>query len=290
VEAEVRHFACTQCGKCCNRPPEVELSEAAPLADVFVFRLMFRLYWLPRSLADYRHLRERTSDAVFYQKKRLLSAFAAHRSSVRSRRNGKAVEHTKYLMISALALDTNPDACSALNGNRCSIYDRRPLSCRSVPLHYSRAEALARKDLAAFVETPGYECDTSDTAPIVLDAGRIADLELLDAREKALGLAQHDRPWSRAIVRRMKTGPSANALLPSLSEIEENAPFGATTTSMRVAWQIAAGAGLIGADEFRALLATQLSTIGRQLRTSGLSEPSRQTLGEMQSEYRQALG
>jgi len=291
MAADVRHFACTQCGKCCNRPPEVELSEAAPLADVFVFRLMFRLYWLPRRLADYRQLREDSGNAhaIFYQKKRLVSAFAAHQTPARVRRNGKSVEHTKYLMISALALDTHPGVCSALDGNRCGIYERRPLSCRSVPLHYSRAEALAGKDLAALVETPGYECDTSDLAPVVLDGDRIIDAELLDARAKALALVEHDKPWSHAIVRRMKAGSSANAMLPSLREIEENSPFGATTTSMRVGWQVAAEEGLICADEFRGLIATQLTAIGRQLATSSVPEASRQTLFEMQSEYRQAL-
>ena len=43
-----RRFACTQCGQCCNRPPEVELGEAAALADVFVLRLLMRIYSLPR--------------------------------------------------------------------------------------------------------------------------------------------------------------------------------------------------------------------------------------------------
>ena len=76
--ANYRRFACTQCGKCCNRSPEVELSEAAALADVFVFRLMFRLYFLPRRLGDY--LRTAGGPAataeVFYQRKRLLGAYA----------------------------------------------------------------------------------------------------------------------------------------------------------------------------------------------------------------------
>ena len=53
VDQATRRFACTQCGKCCNRAPEVELGEAAALADVFVWQLLFRLYSLPRSVADY---------------------------------------------------------------------------------------------------------------------------------------------------------------------------------------------------------------------------------------------
>ena len=42
-----RHFACTACGKCCTRGPEMELSEATRLADVFITRLMFKLHRLP---------------------------------------------------------------------------------------------------------------------------------------------------------------------------------------------------------------------------------------------------
>jgi Fe-S-cluster containining protein len=267
------------------------LSEAAALADVFVFRLMFRLYWLPRQVADYRNLRARavSSDAIFYQKKRLLSAFAAHTSSVRLRQNGSAVEHTRYLVISALPLDTSPGRCSALDEIRCAIYGRRPLSCRSVPLHYSRPDALAASDLDTFVATPDYRCDTSPSAPIVLDSGRIVDAGLLEARATALAIAERDRPWWDAIVRRMKSGRAADAPLPHLREIEENAAFGATTTSMCVAWRVAAEAGLIGANEFRTLIATQLTTIAGHLAIPSLSPDARQTLQEMEFEYRHAL-
>jgi Fe-S-cluster containining protein len=146
-----RRFACTQCGKCCNRSPEVELSEAAALADVFVFRLMFRLYRLPRALADFSNRTTATESAeLFYQRKRLLSAFAAHKCEKRMRREGKLREFTQYLTISALALDTRPGACSALTEGRCGIYERRPLACRTVPFHYSHAEASFERDFDSF--------------------------------------------------------------------------------------------------------------------------------------------
>ena len=114
---EVQRFACTACGKCCNRAPEVELSEAAALADDFVFRLMFRLYRAPRSAGDYAD----GSSEQFYQEKRLLNAFAARKSSLKVRCEGRAVEYTQYLAISALALDCSNGACSALDGGRCGI-------------------------------------------------------------------------------------------------------------------------------------------------------------------------
>ncbi len=276
---------------CCNRSPEVELSEAAALADVFVLRLMFRLYWLPRQLSDYVAPSEDAANAraVFYEKKRLLSAFAAHQSSVKVRRDRKAVEYTKYFMISALALDTRLGACSALNGERCGIYDRRPLSCRSVPFHYSRAEALAESGLKAFVETTGYGCDTSETAPIVLKNGQIVASDMKTARSEAIAMVERDRRWSEAIVRRMKAGTQGPGTLPRLQEVEAGAHFGATTTSMSLAWQIAADVGLIGSEECNRLIKLQLTVIDRDLAASRCSPDARETLAGMRAEYQNHL-
>ncbi len=287
METAVKRFACTQCGKCCNRSPEVELSEAAALADVFVFRLLFRLYWLPQQARDYVSLQqaEGNATAIFYEKKRLLNAFAARKYPARLRRGDKQVDYTKYLMISALALDTSPGACGALMGTRCSIHHRRPLSCRSVPFHYSRVEALAEADLDAFVATAGYRCDTSRTAPVVVDSGRIVASEFAAARSEALAAAQRNRSWDEAIVKRMRGSSS----LPSLREIEANAQFGAMTTSMRVAWQIAADARLMDSDECDSLVEAQLGPIDREVASPRCSQDTLQTLAQMQTEYRQHL-
>ncbi len=285
------HFACTQCGRCCNRSPEVELSEAAPLADTFVFRLMFRLHWLPQSLSDYLSLRrpEANASAIFYEKKRLLGAFAARKYPMRLWRSGKSVDYAKYLMISALALDTGTGECAALRDNRCGVYDRRPLGCRSVPLHYSRVGSRAATDLKAFVETAGYRCDTSDAAPVILDNGQIIAPEIKAARADVLAVAQRDRPWSQAIVRRMKDRSSGDGVLPSLEEVEANAQAGALTTSMRVGWRIAADAALIPAQDCDKLVEVQLHTIVRALARPACSQEARQTLIEMQAEYKQDL-
>ena len=291
VEPAVQRFACTQCGMCCNRSPELELSEAAGLADVFVLRLMFRVYWLPLQFSDYVALgrAQANASALFYEKKRLLSAFAAHKYSVKVRRDGKAVEYTKYLMISALALDTTPGACSALNGTHCGIHDRRPLSCRSVPFHYSRAEALAETGLKAFVETAGFRCDTSETAEVVLKGGRIVAPEYQAARSEAFTVAERDSRWNEAIVRRIKAASSATRSLPPLQEIEASAHFGAMTTSMNLAWQIAADIGLISLEECNRLIKLQLTLIEQELAATRCSLDARRSLGEMRAEYRDQL-
>lgn len=276
--SEIRRFACTQCGKCCNRSPEVELSEAAALANVFVFRLMFRMYSLPR-LPERREPTE-----LFYEKKRLLAAHAARKYPKKVMRGGKAVEVTNYLMISALALDTTPGACAALSDNRCSIHERRPLGCRTVPFHYARADGLALADFDAFVATAGYRCDTSEGAATFLQGGRIIDADTLRTREEALALAERDRPWKEAIVRRMKT--SRDGALPTLQDVEANAGFAAMTTSMRVGWDIAAEAGLLSREACRAVLEQQLAAIERELTRAAAHG---ETLREMRAEYQQAL-
>lgn len=287
MEPAVRRFACTQCGQCCNRSPEMQLSETMALADVFVFRLMFRLYWLPRQLGDYLApgRAEANASAIFHQRKRLLGAFAARKYPVKVRRGGKAVEYTKYLLLSALALDTRPGACSALDGRQCGIHHRRPLSCRSVPFHYSHAEALAESGLMAFVATDGYCCDTSEAAEVVLKDGRIVAPEIRAARSEAIAVAEGDRRWGEAIARRMNAAAGASPSLPSLEDVEANAHFGATTTSMRAAWQIAADAGLLAAEQCETLARLQLSAIDQALAAGGCPRDVSETLVGMRAEY-----
>ncbi|HZC38311.1 MAG TPA: YkgJ family cysteine cluster protein [Sphingomicrobium sp.] len=284
----VRRFACTACGKCCNRSPEVELSEAAALADVFVFRLMFRLYSLPRTFESSRSPYENAE--TFYQKKRLLAAHAARKYPQKIMQDGHRVERTQYLMISALALDTRSGACAALSDGRCGIYDRRPLGCRTVPFHYSRADALAERDLDAFVATPGYACDAGEGAPVVVESGRIVDRLTLQTREEALALARRDLPWKQAIVRRMKASLSAESPLPSLDEVKANAAFGAMTTSMRVGWEIAAEAGLISTNECKALIAAQAILIEREFVAGKCPKDAHETLADMRGEYASHIG
>jgi Fe-S-cluster containining protein len=60
----------------------------------------------------------------------------------------QVLEATNYLMISALAMDTSPGACAALKAGRCSVHDRRPLGCRTVPFHYSLERELDRGESA----------------------------------------------------------------------------------------------------------------------------------------------
>lgn len=261
ASGNVRRFACTMCGKRCNRAPEIELSEAASLADIFVFRLMFRLYMLPRA---YARGAEETAEA-FYEKKRLMALHAARSAPTKIMRAGKRADAVQYVMISALALDTRGGACPALSSKLCSIHERRPATCRTVPFHYSRTEALADRHFDAFVATPGYACDVGPSADVVLESGRIVDAKAREAREKAVEIARQDRPWKEAIVRRLPRVSAPDSDLPSLRDIEANAAAGALTASMRIGWAIAVEAGLMERAGYERAAANQLACIDREL-------------------------
>lgn len=259
------------------------LTEAASLSDQFVLRLMFRLYRLPITNGGPGTA---TAETLLAQHC-LLDSFASWKKSIRLRTGGKPIEHTQYLVLSAMPLDIPLGTCSALVDRRCSIYDRRPLSCRTVPLHYSRADPLTASALSQFVSTPGYRCETGADAPVLLRDGGIVREEFVTARAGAVSAAGADRDWGRAIVKQIKT--SSNITLPSLRDIEANYARGALTTSMRMAWMIAVDAGLMAVPQFRQLIANQLGVIARELILARATPDDLVTLTEMQYEYRHYL-
>ena len=86
----------------------------------------------------------------------------------------------------------------------------------------------------------------------------------------------------------MKSGRGDPAL-PALQQIEADAMFGVTTTSMRVAWQIAAEMRLLDAQTCMGLIEAQANLIDRELAAASATPDARETLIQMRGEYRQLL-
>ncbi|MHB1204095.1 MAG: YkgJ family cysteine cluster protein [Rhodospirillaceae bacterium] len=230
MNANVRRFSCTACGKCCTRGPEMELGEATALADRFIVRLLFKLHSVPPGKAS-------------GEADRYLAHFSAHED--------REDKRTLHLTISALPFHHETDRCPALEDNRCGIYARRPLACRTVPFHYSRSPAALAGYLDRFVGTPGYLCDTSSTAPVVLRNGKVTDPAVEMARAEALALAQTEKEWKAAIVAAVKSPAADGEEFPRYRDIVRNSDAGgATTVSMHAAWRIAVKAGLLTQTQF----------------------------------------
>lgn len=257
----------------------MELSEAAGLADHFVFRLLFRPYDLP----EVPQAESPAERAAFFGRKRLIRAFAAKSWPLRSSQRGEG--KTRYLVLSALALDGRTGSCPALVDNRCSIWSERPLTCRSVPLHYSIPDPAMIWRFDAFVATPGFACDTSADAPLLIADGALVDPAMTSARREAVGLATGETRWKQAIVAQMRPGQPYAESLPTREQIDQHAAAHALTVPMAVAWHIAAHAGLLKAEAVAGLLDRQLRCLDRELATECWDPAERRTLIEMRADY-----
>lgn len=266
-----RRFACVACGQCCDRGPEMELSEATLLADTFITSLLFKAHTLPLRECHDRVARwhekqgsRLPTDVALAEKRRLLGYFASRRRS--ERQNGREV----YLTISAIVNDYGHGQCPALDNNICGIYGRRPLTCRTVPLHYSRPLSVLGTYLDQFVATPGYQCDTLN-GPVVLDGQKIVSQELRSCRQQALDIAKADRRWKHHLLALMDDPKAADrAGLPTYDEILFNTSNGhATLVPMLMAWHVAEQHGLISSSDLRSLCAKQAGLIKAKFSSLG---------------------
>ena len=289
---EMRRFGCTSCGNCCNRGPEMELSEATALADRFITSVVFKAHSLPESdrcgwAAEWwrNHDTRIPIRPALEEQRRHLNHFASRRRVERRR------ERQVFLTISAIVNDDGRGRCPALAGNLCSIYDARPLTCRTVPMHYSRPRSVLQSYLDQFTATPDYRCDTSSTAPIILDGNRIVDAAVERHREEAISLARKERAWKDQLLLLMDDDRKAEAAgLPTYDAVLANTDQGyATLLPMIVAWRVAKDRGLLPREAFHDLCRKQMALIQAERGRDDPGESLRKELASLFSIYEAEL-
>jgi Fe-S-cluster containining protein len=222
-QPETLRFACTACGKCCSEPPEMTLLEAAKLGDVFVPALVYRLTSLPRddneaamsslvvhkdfSDMDSREFvsRLRTSPAVLGAGALVVDSGWDHHIAMTARAWTYADPSNKW--------------CPALGEDRkqCTIHERRPHTCRTVPVRYDVPEGLLVRAFRAVVDkgraatVDRFECDVSDAAPVLLRDGVVVDKEYAKAREVGTAAAIGEKELAAHILQ--------SPLMPPLREL-----------------------------------------------------------------------
>lgn len=288
----LKRFACTSCGRCCDRGPEMALSEAAELAGTFVTSMLFRVYSLPlaknaKGVVRWSEAQASTlpASAALEEARRWLGHF-----SVRDKTD-KARGRSLHLTISALTIDREKGRCPALSDNLCGVYAARPLTCRTVPMHYSRPPSVLGNYIDKFAAKPGYACDTSPNAPVVLDGQAIADASVQHAREEALKLAASERAWKTAIMSLMDDPVAALAAgLPTYDAVLRHSDAGsATSVSMLIAWRVAKNAGLMPSGEFEEICRKQATLLTVELsRGAGLDVTA--NMVAMLSDYEAEIG
>lgn len=244
----------------------MELGEATALADKFVTRVIFKLHSLP--------LYEHGKRARLWWKgqggglsvRKALDEARQHLAHFSVRDDvDKARGRSLHLTISALTMDREKGRCPALANNCCSVYQSRPLTCRTVPLHYSRPPSTLPTYLDHFVSTPGYHCRISAEAAVVLKGGMVDHPSLQQARQDAVAMAEADRDWKKEVVALMSNPDQARAVgLPSYETVLRNSDAGgASLVSMIAAWRVAKRVGMLSSGQFDEVCRSQ----SRLLRT-----------------------
>jgi len=284
MQSGARRFACTSCGRCCNRGPEMELSEATALAGTFVTSLLFRVHSLPASDRSgwAKQWWDKSGSRIpirpaLEEARRHLGHFASRK------RADKLRDRQLFLDISAIVDDDGEGRCPALIGNLCGIYETRPITCRTVPMHYSRAPSTLQNGLDQFTSTSGYECDTGPAAPIILDGNRVVDDAIGTSRDQAIATAKADRTWKDRIVAFIDDGDRAARVgLPSFEAILAHSDSGyATMLPMIVAWRVAAIEGIISPEQFEEVCRQQAALIKGRIARNVRGTVSGELLGAL---------
>lgn len=162
--AEIR-FGCTGCGKCCNTPPMMTLREMLRLYEEFPFRLAI----------------VGTGGDINGVGSAMVRRQMAHMRDTLGSLKVDTPDGGSFVMrLVPMPIGTpSSRQCEKLNTDgTCSIYDRRPVMCRTVPFDYMLPEVdqefafgRSKKEM----ESGKFECDTGPEAPVVWRDGAFLD-------------------------------------------------------------------------------------------------------------------
>jgi Fe-S-cluster containining protein len=194
------------------------VTEAIALGDVFVPSLLYKLARAPRpdNEVGWRDVFVEPEFAEM-DKKEYVGAIIAYvsRTGVHI---GTQPGWDLYLTITSRPwIYPRVERCPALaaDGKLCTIHTRRPGTCRTVPVGYDVPDALVVPAFRGLVErgksARGWECDTSNAAPVLLRNGQVVDAEYARARAEGVERAEKEKELTERLLR--------SPMLPPLAEI-----------------------------------------------------------------------
>lgn len=202
-------FACTACGKCCHGQLPLTLPDALKHADKFPLAVL----WTP--------LRKGSKDFPLVS------------------RLGVSVPMPKHPGLAALVVPTAyipPQLpCPALGSDMlCKIHDDKPLRCKTMPFYPYREERFQAELLKPRKD---WECDVSDTAPVVFDGQHILQRNDFDQERQEIE-AEHPKiqmfanhqfkynPMLATVLAKEATKPHPGQIVSSLSSFIVGARIG----------------------------------------------------------------
>lgn len=174
-------FSCKGCGKCCDSPPQLSIREMYEHLDDFV--LFASIVSQPVDIPPDR----RISD-VRLEIGRMISRKSVELGSITFVPvDAYGSEGPEMLAnVSGVVQKEHIERCPALSDdNRCSIYETRPNTCRYVPGQHLLPVGHQDVMFRIFKERHKNDCDWSETAPLVVEAGDFCDAGMSAAAASA---------------------------------------------------------------------------------------------------------
>ncbi len=240
--------------------------EAAHLGDVFVPALVYRLTSLPKddneaafaSLAPHPHFKGMDGRELVMRLRQSSAVLSA----------GAVVSEPgwdHHVSVTARAWTYALPNCPALgaDGKLCTIHDRRPHTCRTVPVRYDVPAGLLVRSFRGVIDAGvasahPFECDLSDAAPVLLRDSEVVSEEYATARKAGADAAIAEKDLCARILE--------SPLLPPLREV-----FGHLRRAQLVAVSFhgavaaAFDLGLLDAPAVRSFCSAQITLLDREI-------------------------
>lgn len=148
------NFNCNICGKCCKEQPRLNFYEMLELSDEFIIQMAHRTFYShlsnPIDKVSARHLENIANIIVIPEFD--CSIFY-------------------YIDFTPIVFERDIN-CSKLFENKCSIYGKRPVSCRLAPLDLFYPEQEQWKPINLFIKNKlneKWDCSFLENEPIIYD-------------------------------------------------------------------------------------------------------------------------
>lgn len=145
------HFSCTQCGKCCDKSPLVNFYDLFNLSDEFIFQTAHH------GFLSYNSNRLEEELTQFYR-------MIGHTLVL------PEMDAVLFYYINFMSVEYPQSNCSKLKDNLCSIYSKRPTSCKLSPINDGFDDTQQWKTINLFkknVEEKKWGCDFSKQSPLL---------------------------------------------------------------------------------------------------------------------------
>lgn len=146
------HFGCTQCGKCCQKSPNMSFYDMIMLSDEFIFQTAHHA-------------------AISYEKLLLDKHLIDHYRVLGHTIMLPELDASLFYFIDFTTMSyPSYKTCSKLVNNQCSIYGKRPGTCKMAPIDYRFDDTQQWRAIQYYkdnTEKNGWKCAFDNEQPIV---------------------------------------------------------------------------------------------------------------------------